>query len=288
MKLRKGRMFPYLLIAPSVIVISMVLLVPLLYSIYCSLYTAKYMSFDQFVGLGNYIKIIQNSEYGMAFGRTFYISAVSLLISLVLGVLFALWTHRYRGVFAYAIQLLVLIPWVTSQVVSTMLWKWVLNEDTGLLNYLITGVGGSRVAFFSNKTTAVWVLIFVMAWRTIGYAMINILAGLKGIPASMEEAALIDGASGWQRFRFVRLPMIKTQLLISGIIIALSNINNLIVPMTLTGGGPGTATQVITLSIYKIGFSNFQFGISSALSVILFVVTVILSIIYVKALRYEI
>lgn len=281
-------LFPYLLIAPSIAVIAIVLLIPLLYSVYCSLFTAKYMSFDQFVGVRNYIKIFSDSSYIRAFGRTFSISAVSLAISLSLGVIFALWTHRCKGIFSYLIQLVVLIPWVTSQVVSTMLWKWILNEDTGLFNYVVKSLGGRAFSFFSDKRTAVWMLIIVMAWRTIGYAMINILAGLKGIPVSMEEAALIDGAGRWQRFWHVRLPMIKTSMLISGIIIALSNINNLVVPMTLTGGGPGTATSVITLSIYKIGFSNFQFGISSALSVILFLVTVILSVIYVKVLRYEI
>lgn len=288
MNSRKEKMFPYLLIAPSVLVILLVLLIPLGYAVYCSLYTAKYMSFDNFVGIKNYLKIVQNTEYLSLFGRTFYISAISLVISLFLGLVFGLWTHKCKGIYAYAIQLVVLVPWVTSQVVSTMLWKWVLNEDTGLFNFILQSLGGQKLAFFSDKSTAVIMLILIMAWRTIGYAMVNILAGLKGIPISIEEASLIDGANGWQRIRFIRIPMIKTQLLISAVIISLSNINNLVVPMALTGGGPGTATNVITLEIYKIGFQSYQFGISSALSVLLFIITVILSIVYVKAVRYDI
>ena len=131
-------------------------------------------------------------------------------------------------------------------------------------------------------------LIFVMTWRIIGYAMVQILAGLKSIPKSVEEAAIIDGAGKWQLLRFVRLPMIKTPLLISTIILTLSNINNLTVPLSLTGGGPGTATNVITISVYRLGFENYQFGTSSALSIVLFVVTLALSIGYVKAVKYEV
>ena len=127
-----------------------------------------------------------------------------------------------------------------------------------------------------------------MTWRIIGYAMVNILAGLKSISLSIEEAARVDGVSRWQMFCYIRLPMIKTQMLISAIILTLSNLNNLTVPLSLTGGGPGTATSVITIPIYRLGFESYQFGTSSALSILLFAVTLILSIGYVKVAKYEI
>ena len=127
-----------------------------------------------------------------------------------------------------------------------------------------------------------------MSWRTIGYAMVNILAGLKSIPDNVEEAAIVDGVSKFQMLRYIRLPMIKTPLLISTIILTLSNINNLTVPLSLTGGGPGTATRVIMIPIYRLGFENYQFGTSSALSILLMIVTVVLSIVYVKVAKYEV
>lgn len=285
---RRDKMFPYLLLVPSALVILFVLIAPLLYSVYCSLYQCTYMRFTKFVSLDNFIKVLTNMDYLKAFGRTFYISAVSLVIALVLGVLFALWINKYSGITAYAIQLLVLIPWVTSQVVGTLLWKWIFSEDLGVLNYLIKQLGMAPLKVLSDPNTAVWVLIFVMTWRIIGYAMVQILAGLKSIPKSIEEAAVIDGAGKWQLLRYVRLPMIKTPLLISTIILTLSNINNLTVPLSLTGGGPGTATNVITISIYRLGFESYQFGTSSALSIVLFLVTLVLSIGYVKAVKYEV
>jgi ABC-type sugar transport system permease subunit len=240
------------------------------------------------VGLDNFIKVLTNSDYLKAFGRTLYISAVSLVIALVLAVLFALWINKYSGIVAYAIQLLVLIPWVTSQVVGTLLWKWIFSEDLGVLNYLLKQIGLAPLTVLSDPRTALGVLIFVMTWRIIGYAMVQVLAGLKSIPKSVEEAAIIDGAGKWQLLRYVRLPMIKTPLLISTIILTLSNINNLTVPLSLTGGGPGTATNVITISVYRLGFENYQFGTSSALSILLFIVTLALSIGYVKAVKYEV
>lgn len=285
---KQERYFPYLLLTPSILVILLVLIVPLGYSIYCSLYKCNYMKFTKYVGLDNFIRVLKNKEYLAAFGRTFYISVISLVIAMVLGVVFALWIHKYRGVTAYAIQLLVLIPWVTSQVVGTLLWKWIFSEDLGLLNYILQLLGGSRIKLLSNPKIAVWLLIFVMTWRIIGYAMVNILAGLKSISLSIEEAARVDGVSRWQMFCYIRLPMIKTQMLISAIILTLSNLNNLTVPLSLTGGGPGTATSVITIPIYRLGFESYQFGTSSALSILLFAVTLILSIGYVKVAKYEI
>lgn len=284
----RKKLFPYVLLAPSILVIFFVLIVPLGYSVYCSLYKCNYMNFTDFVGLDNFIRVLSDKTYLAAFGRTFLFTAASLVISLGFGVVFALWIHKYKGITAYAIELLVLIPWVTSQVVGTILWKWILNEDLGLLNYIIRVCGGSPLKLLSDPNIAQITLILVMSWRTIGYAMVNILAGLKSIPDNVEEAAIVDGVSKFQMLRYIRLPMIKTPLLISTIILTLSNINNLTVPLSLTGGGPGTATRVIMIPIYRLGFENYQFGTSSALSILLMIVTVVLSIVYVKAAKYEV
>ena len=288
MKKKKADLFPYLLITPSAIVILLLLIIPIGYCIYVSLWKCNYMNFSEFVGFSNYIKFFSSKKYMASFYRTFYISFLCTFLSLGLGVVFALWINKYDGIKAYSIQLLVLIPWVTSQVVGTMLWKWIFNEDLGLLNYLFTSLGLKKVRLLSDPTSAFWLLVFVITWRTIGYAMVNLLAGLKSIPDSIEEAATVDGANSFQRLRYIRLPLIKTQVLISGIMLTLSNLNNLTVPLTLTGGGPASATSVLTIDIYKLGFESYQFGLSSAISLLLCFVTVLLSIAYVKAVKYEI
>ena len=110
---------------------------------------------------------------------------------------------------AYILQLLVLIPWVTSMIVAAMLWKWIFQDDTGLLNYLLSLFGVGNVGFLTDKTIAIYTLVFVMTWRVIGYVMIQVLAGLKAIPVEYEEAAKIDGANKWQMFWRVRFPLLK-------------------------------------------------------------------------------
>ena len=286
--MERRTLYPYLLLLPSMVIIFVILLLPLGFSLVCSLYKCDYMHFTRFVGLGNFIKVLNNAEYMSALARTGFISGVCLVFSLMLGTAFALWIHRRKGLFAYSIQITVLIPWVTSMVVSSLLWKWIFNADLGILNYLISLLGIDKVSFLNQPTSALWTLIFVMSWRTVGYAMVQILAGLKGISPAIEEAAMIDGANRWQLFHRVRLPMLTTPMLISSIVLTLSNINNLTVPLTLTGGGPGMSTAVITIPMYRLGFTYYQFGTASALSFILFVITFLLSVVYVKAVRYEV
>ena len=156
-------------------------------------------------------------EYAAALsggGTVFGISAASLAIAMVAGAVFALWIHAERGPLAYLIQLMGLIPWVTSMVVAAMLWKWILQEDAGLLNYFVRQLGGEKVGFLTDKRIAVASLIFVMTWRVIGYVMVQVLAGLKSIAANLEEAAYVDGATKWQQTRYITIPMLKTIMII--------------------------------------------------------------------------
>lgn len=246
------------------------------------------MSFTKFVGLQNYTDVLGDKKTLESIRLSFFISFVSLVIALVSGVLLALWINAARERFAYILEIIILIPWTTSQVVAAMLWKWLLKDDTGLLNYLLTRLGLDTVGFLSNKRIVVFSLIGVITWRVIGYVMVQMVAGLKAIPREYEEAAMIDGANRWQLFWRVRLPQLKTPMAISAIIVALSNLNNLTVPMTLTGGGPGRATTVISILAYRESFSYYHFGEASALSIALCLINFVLTVLYVKAVKYEI
>lgn len=207
---------------------------------------------------------------------------------MVLGLVFALWIDRRTGIVAYLIQLIGLLPWVISMMVGTVLWRWILNGDTGLLNYFLRSLGFSPIIIFENKTASIVTLIIVMAWRTIGYSMVMILAGLKGVDAGLLEAARVDGANTWQVLTHIKLPLIKTPILLSTIVLTMSNFNNNTVPLILTGGGPGTATNVISLELYRMGFTYYKFGQASALSVLVFLVNIIFVVLYVRMIKYDI
>ena len=139
-----------------------------------------------------------------------------------------------------------------------------------MFNYFLRCLGIAPVAIFENKTASLVTLIVVMAWRTIGYSMVMILAGLKGVDKGLLEAARVDGANTWQALMRIKLPLIKTPMLLSTIVLTMSNFNNNTVPLILTGGGPGTATNVISLELYRMGFTYYKFGLASALSVLVF------------------
>ena len=277
-----------LLIAPATILIVMIMVVPLFYTLYCSFSNMDYMQFNGYVGLKNYIQILGDRNTWTSLLTTLVITFTGVAISLVFGTLLAIWVDRKHGIVAYGIELIGLTPWVISMVVAALLWKWVLDGDMGLFNYLRNLVGLDNVYVFLKKNYAVMTTIFVIAWRTIGYSMVMILAGLKSLPGEVLEAAQVDGANAFTTFWKIKLPMIKTPMLISSIVLTMSNFNNVTIPMVMTGGGPGTATNVISLMLYKTGFSYYQFGPASALSVLVFVINIVFVVIYVKAVKYEI
>lgn len=277
-----------LLVAPATLLIVMIMVIPLFYTLYCSFLDMDYMQYGGFVGLQNYVDVLSDPETWTSMLTTLVITFSGVIISLVLGTLLALWADRKRGVVAYLIELIGLTPWVISMVVAALLWKWVLDGDMGLFNHLRNLVGLENTYVFLRKDYAVMTTIFVIAWRTIGYSMVMILAGLKSLPGEVIEASQVDGANAFTTFWKIRLPMIKTPMLISSIVLTMSNFNNVTIPMVMTGGGPGNATNVISLMLYKMGFSYYQFGPASALSVVVFAINIIFVVTYIKAVKYDI
>jgi ABC-type sugar transport system permease subunit len=257
-------------------------------TIYYSLCNIDYMHFSGYVGLGNYIKVFGNPKFYSSLIITLVITLSAAVFSLCSGTLIALWADKKRGLFGYSIQIVALIPWVTSMVVAGLLWKWVFDGEMGLFNYLLSLLQIKPLFLFKTAFSATLTTIFVIAWRTIGYSMVMILAGLKGLSHDLLEAAAMDGANGRQVFWRVILPMIKTPALISSIVLTMSNFNNNTIPLVLTGGGPGEATNVITLLLYRTGFTYFQFGYASAQSIVVLAINVIIIAVYIKAVRYNI
>lgn len=285
--IRKNYLGP-LLAFPGFIVMFIILILPVGYTIFVSLFKCDYMQFTDFLWFDNYKSLLQDREIINALLRTFYVTIISAAISMVVGMLLAVWIDKCTGLFSYSIQLVGLIPWVTSMVVGALLWQWIMQKDLGLLNFVLGLFGIDRVDFLGNTTIALYSLIFVMTWRTIGYSMVMILAGLKGIPQTLLEASGIDGCNRFQTFYHVKVPLLKTPLLISSIVLTLSNFNNYVVPSALTAGGPGTSTTVITIIMYRMGFQYYNFGMASAVAFLIFMINLVMVVLYVKAVNYEI
>lgn len=284
----KKRIEPYILLLPTILLFVFVIVMPLMLNVYYSFCDMDNMKFDGYVGFKYYLKFLNDKKFYQSLGTTLFISLTAVTISMVLGTLMALWIDKKDGTLSYLIKMVGLIPWAISMVVAALLWKWIFNGEFGLMNYVLNRLGLESVNIFATKMSAKLSVIFVLAWRTFGYVMILILAGLKSVPQDYVESAQIDGATNSEIFWKIKLPLIKTQLLLSTIVITMSNFNNNTVPMVLTAGGPGNATSVLTFKMYQLGFEYFQFGKASALSVLILIINMILVVLYVKAVKYEI
>lgn len=279
-----------LYVLPSIILIVMFLYVPALYGFAFSFFKIKYMAVGDFVGISNYIKLLTDSEIWAAVGRGFVFTMSSMTITVVLGLLLSIWLDNLTKGWSRLMQTVIMIPWVISVVVAALLWRWLLAGDVGIIPYFLKsvfGIGG--VHFLESEGWAMVSLIFVAVWRTTGYAVLLLYSGLKSIPLDVYEAADIDGTNGLQKLLYVRLPLIKTQMLIVMIVLTLSYFNNVELAATLTGGGPGTTTTLISLLLYREAFTYYNFGTASALAIMLFVLNLLLVALYMKLVdwRYQ-
>lgn len=263
------------------------LLFPLFYAIYCGMFQFKYMNKGPFLGLQNYIWCLTDKTILNTFKVTFIVTFSSTIISVVMGLLLALWIDKKKGLYSYCIELIGLIPWVISMVVAGILWRWILNGELGLLGLITNKLGIKSIYLFNKGTSSLITMILVMAWRTVGYAMVMLLAGLKSIDSNLIEASSIDGANSFQQLYLIKLPLILTNFLLSLIVLTVSNLTNNTVPRVLTAGGPANATNVVTLQQYIMSFDYYEFGRSSALSLLVMLATVIIIYFYMKVTKYE-
>lgn len=275
-------------VLPAMTVLLLFLVVPLIYTLYCSFFNMDYLVQGSFVGFNNYQSLLKNQRVLNSLLFTFEITAVSTALSVILGLMLALWIDSKSGLFAYLIQVFTLIPWVISMMVAALLWRWLFNGDLGLFNMILKALGAAPVYVVETRNSAIIALVFVLMWRLVGYAMIMILAGLKSLDSSVVEAATVDGASSMQMLWYVKLPLIKTNVLLSTIVLTVSNFTNNTVPKVLTSGGPNDATNVITLHQYNLAFRYYQFGSSAALSLIIMLLTSIIIYLYIRVSKYRI
>jgi multiple sugar transport system permease protein len=181
-----------------------------------------------------------------------------------------------------------LLPWVTSYVVTYLIFRWILNADLGLLNaFFVEVLGAPRVQWLGNPVLAMVSLIVVNVWRDAPYAMVLLLAGLQGIPQELYEAAAIDGANRARSFRAVTLPLMRSALLVLVVLTTITDFNVVVAMLVLTGGGPGTATETMSLRMYNEAFINARMGTAAAIAMIIFGINVLLTLFYVRLLRTE-
>ncbi|WP_342363506.1 sugar ABC transporter permease [Terrarubrum flagellatum] len=278
----------YLYVAPALGVMALVIGYPIYYTIHLSFFrTPPNLALDEkiFAGLENYQRILEADTFQEATWNTFVWTIYSTFFSFVLGFGAALALNRAfhgRGL----LRGVLLVPYVISAVAASYVWRWLYHSDVGVIGAFATALGLSDgpINFLDNRQWVMASLIVVNVWKEFPFAMIMLMAGLQTVPEQLLSAARVDGAGPWSRFRHVTVPHLKSVILVTVLLLLVTNLNSFTIPYIMTGGGPAGASEIWITHIYQIAFGRIRFGLASAYSVILFVVMMALGYFYVRAL----
>ncbi len=274
------------MVAPAVTVLMIFSIAPTLYGLVVSFYNVQFVELLEFVGLDNYVVVLTDPEFWLSFRVSVVFTAGAVCLSVVLGFSLALLAKQPLSLVP-AFRTLSMTPWITSYIVVYLIFKWILNYDDGLLNAVVGLVGVRKIGWLQDPSLAIGSLIVVDAWRSAPYAMILLLAGLQTIPEELYEAAATDGASRWRSFWRMTLPLMKLPLSLVLVLLTIVNLNTLVAMLVLTGGGPGTATQPLSLFMYNQAFQYFRMGPAASIAMAIFALNLVLAMAYVRLLRAE-
>ncbi len=272
----KGRAY----ILPAIIILLVVTIYPLIYVFYLSLHrNMPIFEISNFIGIKNYIFLLKDERFWNALKNTLYFTGLSVVAELLLGLMIALFLDRsFKG--RGMIRAIVLIPWAIPTVVSAKMWEWIYNPDFGILNYIF----GTNINWLGSPFWAINAAIFMDVWKTTPFAVLLFMAGLQVIPRELYQAARVDGASSFQVFIHITLPLLKPIILVVLLFRTLDAFRVFDAIYVLTGGGPGNTTETLSIYAYKTLFQTLQFGYGSALSVVVFLCVGAISLFYVKTL----
>jgi multiple sugar transport system permease protein len=260
-------LFCFLALTPVLALFTFVRLWPMVQSFILSFYKWELINPHRpYVGLTNYSKLLSDPNFLLALENTTLYSVSTVLISSALALPLAIFLAGKTRL-APLYQTLYFLPVITPMVPMSIAWKWIYDYNYGILNYLLSFIGVPAIAWLTDPAIALWALIIMGVWKVLGYNLVLLLVGIRNIPASYLEAASIDGANAWQRFRRITLPLLKPILLFVLVTSTINayNVFTQVYVMTLgSQSAPGQAVRVLVFDIYQNAFQYFHMGYASA------------------------
>lgn len=239
-----------------------------------------------FVGFDNYADVLDDGRFRTAARNTAIYVLVTTPATIGLGLLVALALNQKIVRFRNAFRVGFFLPYVTSIVAIAVVWRVLLGTSTGLINGILRQIGIDGPGWLTDPSWALWSIMLMTTWKGIGLQMIILLSGLQAIPTELYEAAAVDGASKWQKFRYVTLPVLKPTLLFSTVVASIGLMQVFDEPYVMTQGGPLDSTVTVALyAVDQFGFGNY--GETAAVSYLLFVAIALLTLIQFRALRTD-
>ncbi|PRD42907.1 sugar ABC transporter permease [Phyllobacterium phragmitis] len=273
------RRLPVLLffLPPALLLFTLFVILPMGEAAWYSLYRWNgYGAPEHFIGLRNFEVLFNNA----AFSRALINNGLIILASLLLQVPLAIWlatmlAHKITGVIAF--RLIFFLPYVLADVAAGLIWRFVYDGDYGLFAAVAGFFGVATPYVLADKNLAIYAVLAVVIWKYFGFHMMLFIAGLQAVDKNVLEAAEIDGATGWQKFRYVTLPLLGSTVRISVFFAIIGSLQLFDLIMPLTGGGPLNSTQTMVTFLYTYGVTRMQVGLGGAVGVVLFIICITLA-----------
>jgi len=287
---RRGRgaseaVIAYLFLLPNILGFLAFTAIPVFAALAMSFFDWDLLLGHTFTGVENFRELLTNDEtFRHSVRNTAYYVALSVPLSVALGLGIALLTNQaLRGITIF--RAIFLLPYVTITVALSLVWKWLYLPKIGLINQALGWFGITGPSWLTSTTWAMPAIIIMGVWKSFGYNMVLFLAGLQSIPQHLHEAAMLDGASVWQRFRYVTLPMLAPTTFFVVVISVIGSFQVFDQALVMTNGGPGIATTTLVLYIFNVGFQSFHMGYAAAIAWVLFAIIFVFTLIQFRAQR---
>ncbi len=270
----------YLFVAPALLFILSMMIYPVVYNIWTSLFRTTY-GISTYVGWDNYVRVVTSRGFGQVLLNTVIWTVGNMSVMYALGLVAALLLRAIpRGKLVF--RTILLLPWVVPAVVTGIMFRYMLHTRYGIINDILVNIGviQAPVNWLGTTSTSLVSVMVTYIWKVYPYIMILLMAGLESIPSQLYEAARIDGANAWKQFRHITLPMLRPVTRVIVILMGIWTFNAFDLTYIMTRGGPLYSSEVLAMRIYTTAFADFRFGLASATGVLAAVITFLFATVY--------
>ncbi|MDI9261213.1 carbohydrate ABC transporter permease [Alicyclobacillus sendaiensis] len=273
---KKKDIFKYVLLVPMFVLLLLLFAYPIVYALHSTFESYMYGRATGYVGLQNWIDVLHDQAFWASFGRTISYSVIAIPIELVVSIILALAYYRISGLIGGILRTIAVIPFIVMPIVTGIIWKLIFLPNFGVADAVELMIGVKPFDWLGTSKGAIASVIIMDLWMWIPFMFLIILAGLQALPEEPFEAALVDGANAWQTFFRITLPLLRPTLLVAIILRVIDAFRIFDQVYSMTGGGPGVATQFLSLHVADVAFNQTDFGHASVQLFIIFAIMLML------------
>ncbi|WP_101294243.1 carbohydrate ABC transporter permease [Halegenticoccus soli] len=273
----------YALVLPTTVLLGVIVVYPTVSGVWISLFEQSLINPGdaEFVGLGNYARMVADPTFWLAFKNSVLLTAVAVSLEYLLGLGLALaLKEKVPGIGLF--RSVSMVTWVLPIIVMVIIFRWLVQPDFGFVNIVLDWLGLPTTYWFGNETWAFPLVVAMHVWRNVPFFAIALMASMQSVPESLYEAAQLDGAGPLQRFRYITLPQISYVSMIMIVLHVIFTFNNFDIVYLSTGGGPVNSTEVLATYVYKQAFTSYALGYAASVGVVMLILLLTFTAVYVK------